>query len=170
MTFVHSFAPIANAGANRLILGSMPGKASLQAQQYYAHKRNAFWPIMQELFNVDTDLEYEKRCSLLMQNGVAVWDVLKTCSRSSSLDSDIVESSIVTNNFVNFFSQYSKISVIFFNGAKAEQSFSRYVLPKLETKQQNIKRIKLLSTSPANAGKNFDEKLRNWQKVKNAVC
>ena len=100
--FIHSFAPISKTGVTKLILGSMPGKASLIANQYYGHPRNNFWKFIDSIIGIQQSLPYETRCKQLTDSGIALWDVLKTCTRSSSLDSDIIESSIVPNDFEIF--------------------------------------------------------------------
>ncbi len=112
---VHSFAPISSDDAQVLILGSMPGKASLEANQYYAHPQNAFWKIVGRVLSLDPGTRYTDKAKILTANRVALWDVLKTCTRESSLDSDIVESSIVPNDFENFFAGHPGISRIYFN-------------------------------------------------------
>ncbi|NQY27188.1 MAG: DNA-deoxyinosine glycosylase [Piscirickettsiaceae bacterium] len=161
-----SFPPIAGKDAQILILGSMPGIKSLQEQQYYAHPRNAFWPIMASLYDFDLSLDYAARCQQLVDNKVAIWDVLKSCCRQGSLDQAIETDSIVANDFLAFLTQYPKIKSICFNGTKAEQVFHRYVLPTLTTAQQQIIRHKLPSTSPAHATQSFDDKLSQWQITK----
>ena len=163
MSRVHGFPPIAAADASLLVLGSMPGKASLRANQYYAHPRNAFWPIIESLFGIDRALPYEVRCAQLMVQRIAVWDVLQTCTRSSSLDSDIAPSSIVANDFPGFFAVHPDIRAIYFNGAMAEQSFRRYAVGLLTEAQQRLPRLRLPSTSPANATYSFDRKLAAWR-------
>jgi TDG/mug DNA glycosylase family protein len=145
MTTVHSFAPIVDASAHTLILGSMPGIASLDAGEYYAHSRNAFWPIM----------------GALTTNGIAVWDVLKLCTRHGSLDSAIVESSIETNDLAGLLDEHRSIERIFFNGAKAQNSFQRYVAPL----QRTLTTVRLPSTSPANASLSFERKLDAWRVI-----
>ena len=164
MTTVYSFPPVARADASVLILGSMPGKASLAANQYYAHPHNLFWPFMQQLFGADPALGYQERLHLLQAHGIALWDVLKECYRSSSLDGDIVETSIVANDFAGFFAQYRQIRRIFFNGAKAEQAFKRYVLPGLGNVGE-MQLVRLPSTSPANASIPISKKLESWQRI-----
>ena len=79
-----AFPPLTAPHVHLLILGSMPGRASLQANQYYAHPRNAFWPIVERLFHLESGLGYEERCALLVQQGVAVWDVLMSCTRKAA--------------------------------------------------------------------------------------
>jgi len=163
MTRVHSFPPLADVRAAQLVLGSMPGKASLRANQYYAHPRNAFWPIIAEVFGIPVSLPYAQRCRRLLQQRVAVWDVLKTCTRTSSLDSDIDETSIVTNDFRAFFAGHGGIRRIYFNGAAAERMFCRYVLPTLDERVAKVRRLRLPSTSPANASYSFERKLAHWR-------
>lgn len=165
MTHVHSFAPISTPSASVLILGSMPGKASLAAHQYYAHPRNDFWPIMGKLLAIPQEAPYEVRCHALLSADIALWDVLKTCTRSSSLDSDIIASSIVTNDFEGFLRLHPEIRTIFFNGAKAENIFNRYVIPKLSPAFAKPCKVRLPSTSPANASIPFAEKLAQWRVV-----
>src|SRR4029450_6263182 len=100
---VPSFPAISDPASRVLILGSMPGKASLRARQYYAHPQNAFWKIIAELLELDAAAPYELRLEALRARGVALWDVMKSCTRESSLDSDVIESSIVPNAFASFF-------------------------------------------------------------------
>lgn len=168
MTLVHSFVPIADPRATRLVLGSMPGKASLAAGRYYAHPRNHFWPVMHAVLGLSCDLDYEERCRELRRRRVAVWDVLKTCTRTSSLDSDIIEASIVANDFPAFFQQHPDIEVIYFNGAKAETVFRRHVWPVLAEPFTRIPCIRLPSTSPANASVAMHTKLALWEKLAEA--
>ncbi|MFV0664433.1 DNA-deoxyinosine glycosylase [Denitromonas sp.] len=166
MSYVQSFPPLAGPDARLLILGSMPGRRSLAEQQYYAHPHNAFWPIMAELFGIEVTAPYAERCAALTAAGVAVWDVLAACTRESSLDSDIVESSIVPNDFASFFDAHPRIEGIYFNGAKAETSFLKHVLPTLSDAHLAIPRHRRLpSTSPAHAGLRFDAKLAAWQRA-----
>src|SRR5215467_5997853 len=121
MSRVQSFPPIVSQQSKLLILGSMPGEASLKAGQYYAHPRNAFWHIMGELFGAGPSLPYEERVERLQSVGVALWDTRQFCSRPGSLDASITED--VPNNFSALFAKYPNITHVFFNGRKAEAAF-----------------------------------------------
>ena len=168
MTHIRSFPPIENPQATVLILGSMPGKASLKAYEYYAHPRNAFWSIMGELVSANPNLAYQARMEKLKSAGIALWDVLACCARDGSLDADIVEDSILPNDFKTFFLTHRNISHVFFNGTMAEKCFFKYVLPSLETNAMNFHRLP--STSSAHAGKNYQQKLEAWKIIIQARC
>ncbi|WP_022964532.1 DNA-deoxyinosine glycosylase [Halopseudomonas pelagia] len=166
MTRVHSFIPLARSDATCLVLGSMPGQASLAAQQYYAHPRNYFWPFMELIFEIPPGLAYEQRCEQLLDRRVAVWDVLSACTRSGSLDSDIIEASIIPNDLRGFLELHGQVRRLFFNGAKAESSFRRHVLPGLpDALRGRIHLQRLPSTSPANASVPMAVKLSAWQQL-----
>ena len=170
MPAVNSFSPVLKPGAKILILGSMPGKRSLEDNQYYAHPRNVFWPIFFALFNIDKDSldgvdRYEKKIACLKNESVALWDVLHSCSRESSLDADIVESSIVINDFSRLFSEHETIKHIYFNGAKAENLYKRYVIPTLSDQHKHLSMTRLPSTSPAYAAMSFEKKLQQWTAI-----
>ncbi|GAB6139523.1 DNA-deoxyinosine glycosylase [Methylosoma difficile] len=156
------FPPIVSANVNVVILGTMPGERSLQQQQYYAHRRNAFWPIMASLLGFDEGAGYEERRSALLQGGVAVWDVLHRCCREGSLDSNIAVNTIQPNDFVDFFAKYPAIKHVYFNGGVAEKLFKKYVLPNLEA-TSSLLYLRLPSTSPAYAAMSLLEKQHVWR-------
>lgn len=158
------FPPVSQSNALVLILGSMPGEESLRLQQYYAHPRNSFWKIMGSLFNFDYKSSYQNRCNALMENKVALWDVMEECEREGSLDSSIKNHTIEENDFKTFFTNHSDIKYVFFNGSKAEQEFKKRVSPKLNMSIK-LQFQKLPSTSPAMAMLNFDEKLFAWREI-----
>jgi TDG/mug DNA glycosylase family protein len=164
MSQIHSFAPIEDTTAKILILGSMPGKESLKAWQYYAHARNAFWPIMVDLVGAKPALPYESRTKKLKVAGIALWDVLASCIRHSSLDADIDINSIVSNDFEAFLSTHPKVTYIFFNGAMAEKCFHKYAKLTLESRVLHYQRLP--STSPANASMSYNQKLNAWKAIK----
>jgi TDG/mug DNA glycosylase family protein len=159
-----SFPPIADSRAQVLVLGSMPGVASLGAGEYYAHPRNAFWPIMGELFGAGPELPYAARRERLMAAGVAVWDVLRSCRRLGSLDTAIERESEEANDFAEFFAAHPAVRLVAFNGQKAETAFRRHMTPTLdEVTLERLSFVRLPSTSPAHAGRSLAVKLEAWR-------
>ena len=140
----------------------MPGVLSLEARQYYAHPRNAFWPVVQAALGLPAGLAYAERCRQLTARGIAVWDVLKTCTRSGSLDSAIDHESIVPNDFAAFLAQHPHIALICFNGTMAETIWRRHIAPSLPPALAAIRTLRLPSTSPAHAGMPLAEKIARW--------
>ncbi len=165
MNQLQSFPPIAASDARVLLLGSMPGKRSLDMGQYYAHPQNTFWPIMGHLFTFDPCEPYPVRVAALTAAGIAVWDVMKYCSRKSSLDADIIDSSIVPNDFQLFLDHHVGIKRIFFNGLTAEKTFLMHVKPTMNQILQGIPCRRLPSTSPAHASLSFTDKMKAWSIV-----
>jgi double-stranded uracil-DNA glycosylase len=164
MSYVQSFPPIESPMSRVLILGTMPGKASLRAGQYYAHPQNAFWRIAGTILGFDPASPYEARIALMRAAGVAVWDVLKSCTRQSSLDSDIVHATAVPNDLPAFLGEHPQIRRVCFNGAKAEALYARHVRPRLAA-SPDVQYVRLPSTSPANASVPWPAKLQAWQAV-----
>ncbi len=162
---VRSFAPVAAPDARVLILGSMPGVASLSAGQYYAHPRNAFWPIMGALLGFAADAPYAARLQALTRSGIALWDVLAACVRPGSLDAAIDPASAVPNDFAGFLAQHPRVTAVFFNGSAAADCFRREVQPKLDPARA-LTLVRLPSTSPAHAAQSFATKCAQWR----AVC
>lgn len=156
------FPPVADPRARVLVLGSLPGRKSLEMQQYYAQPYNAFWRIMGELVGAGLDLPYRSRLERLRAHGIALWDVLAAGEREGSLDSAIVPDSIVVNGFDEFFARHRRIELICFNGNAAANLFRRNVLPVLAPHWAGIERRVLPSTSPAYASLGFHEKLDRW--------
>jgi hypoxanthine-DNA glycosylase len=159
MARLRSFPPVADRNARILILGSMPGQRSLDAQQYYAHPHNAFWRIMGELAGAQPQLPYEQRLEKLMQAGIALWDVLQTCEREGSLDAAIKHEQ--ANDFSAFLANHPHITHVYFNGSKAALSFKKHVAGKQALPQLKLQRLP--STSPAHAGMRYEAKLSEWR-------
>jgi hypoxanthine-DNA glycosylase len=159
------FAPIGDRRARWLIVGSLPGRESLARRQYYAQPRNAFWPIMGALFGAGPELPYPERLARLVQQRVSVWDVCAAAQRSGSLDTAIVRASVVINDFRGFFARCPGIEAVLFNGALAADLYARLVLPALDGPAQALPRIRLPSTSPANASIAYDRKLASWRRA-----
>lgn len=159
------FPAVADEQTTRMIIGSMPGVASLNAGQYYAHPRNAFWKIAAELFGAAYSFEsYDAKLSLLLENGVGLWDVFASCDRDGSLDSDIRNA--VANDFESFLKFHPKITALYFNGNKAYQSFMTAFKNKAFV--QKLTLVPLPSTSPANARLTFADKIKAWKAIKPA--
>jgi len=154
---IYSFPPIADCNSKILILGTMPGKESLKMNAYYAHPQNAFWKIVFALHDLPYSKDYLIRQRVILQNGIALWDVLQTCTRKSSLDNDIRMES--PNNLKTFLSNHLCISNIFFNGKGAASYFKKY-FPDID-----LPCYILPSTSPAHAI-NWETKLTAWKSIK----
>jgi len=156
--------PLEPLTAKLLILGSMPGAASLAAQQYYAHPRNLFWPFVAEVFGfTPVPEDYAARVAALTRRGVAVWDVLHRCERPGSLDAAIVRSSEAPNDFAAFLRRHPGVRAIALNGQAAHTAFLRHVIKPGLLGADAPPLIALPSTSPANAGIPVAEKLSRWQ-------
>ncbi|MGH6905630.1 MAG: DNA-deoxyinosine glycosylase [Geminicoccaceae bacterium] len=166
MVRIHSFPPIAARTSRVLILGTMPSKASLRERQYYAHPQNLFWRIIGGIVGFDPVIPYDARVALVRSAGLAIWDVLRSCTRESSLDSDIDGATAVPNDIPAFLVQHPQIRRICFNGAKAEALYMKHVRPRLAA-HPDVQYVRLPSTSPANASLALTEKARAWQAI---VC
>lgn len=159
---IKSFPPISNANSKVLILGTMPGVRSLALQQYYGHKGNSFWKIIFQLFDAKATDLYEDKVRILLENNIALWDVLQFCEREGSADSAIKKE--YPNDFTGFFNEHKKIKYIFFNGKKAKELYFKHI--DIDTSMgYHI----LPSTSPANTWANLEGKVINWSIVKEVL-
>lgn len=163
---VTSFTPVISPAATVLILGSMPGVVSLRQQQYYAHPRNQFWPIIEALTGVPAQAPYDERVARLTQAGVALWESLKACVRPGSLDAAIILDTEVPNEIPDLLADHPAIRAVCFNGKKSEQVFRRLILPDIPASVvERVDLIGLPSTSPANASFTFEQKLERWRVI-----
>jgi TDG/mug DNA glycosylase family protein len=161
-----SFSPVIGENPKVLILGTMPGRRSLELNQYYANPGNVFWSIMGHICGAGPELPYPQRCSRLCQMGITLWDVLKYGERQGSLDSRIIKETEIPNDLDGFLQTYPTIRAVCFNGQKAFASFERLVYPLLSnTLVKGISLKTLPSTSPANARISKDEKLKAWRQA-----
>ena len=163
MARIFSFPPVAAPDARVLILGSMPGEASLKARQYYAHPRNLFWPILGELVGARPELPYPDRLAALCRARIALWDVLQSCERDGSLDSAIDPQTRVVNDFGDFFARHPRIGWIFFNGREAEKTFRKHAIHVCDA--ERFRYALLPSTSPANAAIPPAVRLDAWRAI-----
>ncbi len=154
-----------NVDCRVLVLGSMPGVASLQQQRYYAHPRNRFWPLMADICGFSVDLPYAARLQALNAAGIGLWDVIGRCERRGSLDADIVRGTEVANALPELIATLPELTLIGCNGGASMQAFQRWVLPRLEASPPVIA---LPSTSPANAAWSLPRLRKAWQPVADA--
>ncbi len=163
---VVGFSPIIDVQGNDakiLVLGSAPSVKSLEQQEYYAHPQNAFWWIMSHIFKFDINLPYKDRQKLLIEEGVLVWDVLASCQRSGSLDSQIQSATQVANNIPELLGSQASIKAILCNGGTAFRLLKKHH-PDLFNETYDI--LQMPSTSPAYASLNRQEKLKKWMSIK----
>ncbi|AFH66147.1 DNA-deoxyinosine glycosylase [Paenibacillus caseinilyticus] len=156
--------PVVDSRSRLLLLGSMPGEASLRAQMYYGHPRNAFWPLLYGLLDGgEPSPVYAERLQFALSRGVALWDVLRECERKGSLDAAIRKAE--ANDFRAFFAAYPGITHVFFNGSAAAQYFHRQAAPQVEGLPLSFSTLP--SSSPARAI-SLEAKLEGWQPVREA--
>jgi double-stranded uracil-DNA glycosylase len=154
------FPPLSSPAARVLVLGSLPGRLSLERAEYYANPQNAFWRIMATRVP-DLPADYANRAATLVEHRIALWDVLAAATRSGSLDAAIAKDAIA-NNFRAFFHAHPNIHLIGFNGATAARLYERHVIPTLTDAQRKIVRQTLPSTSGAHASLSFAKKAARW--------
>jgi len=149
--------PVWRADARVLVLGSFPGAASLSAQQYYAHPRNAFWPLMAALLDRPElpQRPYAQRLQALVDAGIALWDAVAVCEREGSLDSAIRDAQ--PSDLPALVSRLPGLRLIACNGATAYRETAA-LLPGACWPV-----LKLPSTSPAHAGLGLPAKLQAWR-------
>jgi len=151
-----SFDPIIDTASEILVLGSMPGDESLRKNEYYGNPRNQFWRILYAIFGKEKEEVYETRLAFALGHKFALWDVIETCQREGSLDSNIKEA--LPHDFKNFYQKYPKIKIIAFNGGKAYDVYRRQVGFNLK---EGLIYHSLPSTSPANT-QSYEDKLEKW--------
>ncbi len=159
MSKAKSFKPVIDKKSRILILGTMPGVESLEQHKYYANPRNQFWKIIYSIFKLKAPLEYSRRIAFLKSKGIALWDVLASCDRKGSSDSNINNEK--ANDFNKLYKQYPNITKVAFNGSKAEKLYKKLVKPNPDLK---IRFVTLPSTSPANT-KSDKYKLKEWERI-----
>lgn len=157
IAMLQGLAPIINAQTRVVILGSFPGVASLTAQQYYAHPRNHFWPLLSAILQQDlVSLSYSQRLAVLLQYGVGVWDVYAACERMGSADSAIRHAQ--TNSVTMLMQWAPHLQAAAYNGGRAWRLAS-------QIKNCGLHAYCLPSSSAANARHTFAYKLKVWQTV-----
>ncbi|WP_347217380.1 DNA-deoxyinosine glycosylase [Chryseobacterium sp.] len=154
---ISSFPPLIDDQSEILILGSIPGVKSLEMQQYYAHPQNKFWKIILELLNEEFTEDYSKRIETLKKHHIALWDVIDSCERKGSLDSEIKNEE--ANQIAELLEDHPNVKAIFCNGGKSYKN-----LQKLLGKNYKLPIVLMPSTSPLHTI-SFEKKFEEWKKV-----
>lgn len=154
--FNHPFPPILDHNTRILFLGSFPSIASFEQSFYYAHPRNAFWPIMESIFGVTLESNESKKLFCL-DRGIGLWDVIGSCERSNSSDTNL--KNCVPNDFEKLLQNYPHIQTLAFTGKKSHDLFMKFY------KGLNVEKVLLPSTSPAHAAMKFEEKKEYYRRV-----
>ena len=155
MKVEHTFKPIYSKDSKILILGSIPSVVSREDNFYYAHPKNRFWKIISKIYNEKIPTTKEEKTKLILNNNLAIYDVIKSCDIEGSADSSIKN---VKLNNLDLLIQKSKIEKIIFNGNKAYELYNKY-----ETNKFSNTKV-LPSTSPANARYSFEKLYKMWFK------
>ncbi len=157
----HPFDPVWNSESKILILGSFPSVKSREQMFFYGHPRNRFWTVIASLLDVDIPQTVEEKKNMLLNNNIALWDVIASCDIYGSADSSIKNA---VANDIGFIIGNSKVERIFTNGAAADKLYKKYILP-----STGIEAVRLPSTSPANAAKSLDELVKDWAIVVDSI-
>ncbi|KAF0814127.1 hypothetical protein IGB42_01024 [Andreprevotia sp. IGB-42] len=153
---LNCFPPVVNADVRLLVLGSLPGVVSLAQQAYYAHPRNAFWPIMAALTGQSlVTMPYPERLQALLAAGVGLWDVVGQAERRGSLDADL--RAIAPNALPELLAELPQLQAVAFNGQTAYKLGHRQLPAALQ-------HYALPSTSPALTTR-FEQKLQLWSAI-----
>ncbi|XZF14437.1 DNA-deoxyinosine glycosylase [Chitinophagaceae bacterium MMS25-I14] len=153
-----SFGPISDEHTEILILGTLPGDKSLELGEYYGHSRNRFWKIISAITNNGLPVTYTDKKALLLKLKIGIWDVAHKADRKGSLDTAIKNEE--PNDLESFIKAHKNLKVVGFNGAKSAALFSKYF-----DRKDGIKYISLPSSSPANAGVDFDSICKLWRQI-----
>lgn len=140
------------------MLGTLPGDKSLELSEYYGHPRNRFWKIISTITDNDLPLTYADKKTLLLKTKIGIWDVAHKANRKGSLDSAIEGEE--PNDLDSFIARHKHLKVIGFNGKTSQALFDKYF-----DRKNDIKYISLPSSSPANAGINFDSICEKWRQL-----
>lgn len=150
-------APVLAPHTRLIVLGSFPSVASLAAQQYYAHPRNHFWPLLGALWGIDLRaLPYAERLAVVRERGLGIWDVYARCQREGSLDSAIEAAEL--NDLAGLRERAPALQALAHNGGESARSMRI-------TRSLGLPVHRLPSTSPANASWRFERKLAAWREV-----
>lgn len=160
MTFKRSFPPVVDDETRVLILGSLPGEASLAQQQYYAHKQNRFWHLIGDVIGEDLRaMAYARRLEVLLEHRVGLWDVIAQARREGSLDSRIRDHA--ANDVAALVTSLPNLAAVAFNGGTAAR-LGMLALA-LADSGRPLDFVRLPSSSPAYAAVPYAAKLHAWE-------
>lgn len=149
--------PRVDARTRALILGSFPGRKSLERKEYYANKNNQFWRMISDILGAELEsMSYDSKVQFLLEHGIGLWDTVKACRRKGSSDNAIRDAE--PNDITKLLAAHTDIKAIFLNGRKAQKELAK-------NKNILLKTIYLPSTSPLNAGMSFGDKKKAWAKI-----
>lgn len=157
----HPIPPVFDARSRVLILGSFPSVKSREAGFFYGHPQNRFWRVLAALFAAQTPQTVDEKRAFLLQNGVAVWDVIASCEIHGSSDASIRS---VQANDLRVILDSAPIRAIFVNGQTAARLYRKYIAPEIGRPA-----VPLPSTSPANAAWSLERLAEAWKVVREAL-
>ena len=155
----HPIEPVYDKYSKILILGSFPSVKSREEGFFYGHSQNRFWRVLSAVCKADTPVTIQEKKQFLLDNHIAVWDVIKSCDIVGSSDSSIKN---VVPNDLNIILGSADIKQIYVNGKKAEELYKKYIEPKIKREA-----ICLPSTSPANAMWKLERLVEEWGRLLN---
>ena len=156
-SIIHPFPPLFDENSKTLILGSFPSVKSRESMFFYGHPQNRFWKVLAIIFNQPIPQNIEDKKNLVLDNGLALWDSIHSCTVTGSSDSSIKD---VIPNDISDIIRNSNINRIFCNGALSHKMYMKYIFP-----DTGIKAVKLPSTSPANATFSLEKLVEEWKMI-----
>ena len=153
----HPFPPLFDGESRTLILGSFPSVRSREAMFFYGHPQNRFWRLLALLYGADVPVTIEEKTALILQNHLALWDSIQSCTITGSSDSSVRD--VVPNDLSVIF-EGSRVNRVFCNGALSHKMYMKYVFP-----GTGIEALKLPSTSPANAAYSLERLAEKWKVI-----
>ncbi|MFC5471698.1 DNA-deoxyinosine glycosylase [Cohnella suwonensis] len=162
---VHSFPPLIDSASRLLVLGSMPGAASLRAYEYYGNPRNYMWRILYALYGEGRDVDdvYDDRLRFALGNGIALWDVIASCDRPGSLDSDITRA--IPNDVPGLLTEYPGIRAIVCNGTKSYAELTKHFGDDPEIASRRVVRMPSTSPIPTKDYRNLEDRVQAWRAI-----
>ena len=155
---LHNIPPLYCEKSETLILGSFPSVKSREAEFFYGHPQNRFWRVLAGVFSAPVPETVEQKKKLVLENGLALWDVIAECEITGSADTSIKN---VKPNDIAGIIEKTAVSRIFVNGKTAEKYYIRYI-----EKKVGQKAVCLPSTIPANAAWSLDRLIAAWSVIR----